>query len=107
MSGVPVTEPTLWTFLFTLWGYFLPLALVGAWIGLAIWDMVRRQEDMSRAATVAWFAAILMIPILGVILYFIFGKSHIPAFMRWLVVGGGTAAYLIVLTAMMVISGAV
>jgi len=107
VSGVPVTEPTVWTFLFTLWGYFLPLALVGAWIGLAIWDMVRRQDDMSKGAVIAWFAAILLVPILGVILYFIFGKSEIPGWMRGLMIGGGIAAYLIVLVAMLLISGVV
>lgn len=107
VSGVPVTEPTFWTFLFTLWGYFLPLALVGAWIGLAIWDMVRRQDDMSKGAVIAWFAVILLVPVLGVVLYFILGKSQIPGFMRALVVGGGIAAYLVVLVAMLLISGVV
>ncbi len=107
MSGVPITEPTMWTFLFTLWGYFLPLALVGAWIGLAIWDMVRRHEDMGKAAVIGWFAAILLLPILGVILYFVFGKSAIPGWLRAVVVGGGTAAYLVVVVAMLLISGTV
>lgn len=107
VSGVPVTEPTVWTFVLTLWGYFLPLALVGAWIGLAIWDMVRREDEMSKGAVIGWFAAILLIPILGVILYYIFGKSTIPAWLRGLVVGGGAAAYLIVLVAMLLVSGAV
>lgn len=107
MSGVPVTEPTVWTFVLTLWGYFLPLALVGAWIGLAIWDMVRREDEMSKGSIIGWFAAILLLPILGVILYYIFGKSAIPAWLRGLVVGGGAAAYLIVLVAMLLVSGAV
>lgn len=107
VSGVPVTDPTLWTFVLTLWGYFLPLALVGAWIALAIWDMVRRQEELSKGAIIGWFAAILLIPIVGVILYFIFGKSTIPAWLRGLIVGGGAAAYLVILVAMLLVSGAV
>jgi plastocyanin len=107
VSGVPITEPTFWTFLFTLWGYFLPLALVGAWIGLAIWDMVKRNEEMGKGVIVAWFAVILLIPILGVITYHAFTKSSIPAFMRWLIIGGGTAAYLVVLILMMVVSGTI
>jgi plastocyanin len=107
VSGVPITEPTVWTFLFTLWGYFLPLALVGAWISIAIWDMVRRQDDMSKGVTIAWFAVILLIPILGVIAYYIFGKSLIPAWLRGLMVGGGIAAYLVVLVAMLLVSGTI
>jgi len=107
VSGVPVTDPTIWTFVLTLWGYFLPLALVGAWIGLAIWDMVKRQDEMGKGAIIGWFAAILLIPILGVILYFIFGKSTIPGWLRGVVVGGGIAAYLVVLVAMLLVSGAV
>lgn len=107
MSGVPITQPTFWTFLFALWGYFLPLALVGAWIGLAIWDMVRRQESMSKGVTIGWFAVILLIPIVGVIAYFIFAKSDIPAWLRGLLVGGGIAAYLVVLVAMMLVSGTI
>ena len=105
MSGVPITEPTFWTFLFTLWGYFLPLALVGAWIGLAIWDMVKRQDEMGKGAIIGWFAVILLVPVVGVILYFIFGRSSIPAWLRAVVVGGGLAAYLVVLIAMMLFSG--
>ena len=107
VSGVPITEPTFWTFVFTLWGYFLPLALVGAWIGLAIWDMVKRNEEMGKGVIVGWFAVILLIPILGVITYHAFTKSSIPAFMRWLIIGGGTAAYLVVLVLMMVVSGTI
>lgn len=107
VAGVPVTEPTFWTFILALWGYFLPLALVGAWIGLAIWDMVRRQEEMGKRAVILWFAAILLIPIIGVVLYFVFGKSSIPGWLRGVVVGGGTAAYLVVLVAMLLVSGAV
>lgn len=107
VSGIPVTEPTVWTFIFSVWAYFLPLALVGAWIALAIWDMIRRQDDMSKAAMIIWFFVILLVPIVGVILYFIFGGSKIPGWIRGLVVGGGIAAYLIILGLLLVISGVI
>jgi hypothetical protein len=107
VSGVPITDPTVWTFVFALWAYFLPLALVGAWMALALWDIVRRQDEMSRAMTIAWFLAILLIPFLGVIAYFIFGKSKIEAWLRGLFVGGGALAYLVVVVVLIVISGAI
>jgi plastocyanin len=107
VSGIPVSDPTIWTVIASMWAYFLPLALVGSWIALAVWDMVRRQEDMSRGLVILWFFVILLVPILGVIAYFVFGKSLIPPWMRWLVVGGGIAAWLIVMVALLVFSGSV
>jgi hypothetical protein len=107
VSGVPITEPTFWTFIFSLWAYFLPLALIGAWMALAIWDIVRRQDEMSRGMTVTWYAIILLIPIVEVMAYFILGKSQIEAWLRGLIVGGGAVAYKVVLTALLLISGSV
>ncbi|MGI9585692.1 MAG: PLDc N-terminal domain-containing protein [Acidimicrobiia bacterium] len=105
VSGIPVTQPTFWTFVFATWAYFLPLALVGAWIALAIWDMVRRQDEMSKTALIVWFFVILLVPIIGVMLYFVFGKSGMPGWVRGVVVGGGAAAYLIVLAILFIVSG--
>ena len=107
MSGVPVSDPTLFTVLFSLWAYFLPLALVATWFALAIWDIVRRQEEMGKGATIAWLAAIFLIPILGVIAFFVFGRSRIPAYLRWTLIAGGIVAYLIVLVVLVLVSGAV
>jgi uncharacterized BrkB/YihY/UPF0761 family membrane protein len=69
--------------------------------------MVRRQEDMSRGLVILWFFIILLIPILGVIAYFVFGKSLVPPWMRWLLVGGGIAAWVIVMVALLVFSGSI
>ena len=91
----------------SLWAYFLPLALVGAWIALAIWDMVRRQDEMSKGMFVLWFLVILLLPIVGVMAYFAFGKSSIPGFTRAVVVGGGTGLYLVVLVLLLLMSGVV
>lgn len=107
VSGIPVSDPTIWTIIASAWAYFLPLALVGAWIALAIWDMVRRQDEMSRAMFIVWFFVILLVPIVGVILYFILGKSEIPTWVRGLIVGGGVAAWLIVMIILLVFSGSI
>jgi hypothetical protein len=47
-SGVPITNPTFRGSICSLWGYFVPPALIGAWMALAVWDIVRRQDEMSR-----------------------------------------------------------
>lgn len=107
MSGVPVSDPTFWTVLFSLYGYFLPLALMGAWFALAVWDIVRRQDELSRGMTVLWLAVIFLIPLLGIVAYFVLGKSKIPAWLRWVVVGGGALAYLVILIVLALVSGAV
>jgi len=107
VSGVPITEPTFWTFVFSLWAYFLPLALVGAWMALAIWDIVRRQDEMSKGMTITWYAIILLVPIIGVMAYFVFGKSMIEPWLRGLIVGGGAVAYVVVLAVLLLMSGAV
>lgn len=107
VSSVPVTEPTFWTFVFSLWAYFLPLALVGAWIALAIWDMVQRKDELSKGMTVVWFAVILLLPIVGVIVYLFASKSRIPLWLRGVIVGGGIFAYLIVLAVLLVMSGVI
>jgi len=62
VSGVPITDPTVWTFIFSLWAYFLALALIEAWMDLAIWDIVRRQDEMSKGATVGWYAGYCSYP---------------------------------------------
>jgi hypothetical protein len=39
--------------------------------------------------------------------YFVFGKSEIEAWLRGLIVGGGAIAYIVVLAALLLVSGAV
>jgi hypothetical protein len=97
----------LWTVVFSLYGYFLPLALMGAWFALAVWDIVRRQDEMSPGRTVLWLAIILLVPLLGIVAYFVFAGSKIPAWLRGTVVGGGALAYLVILVVLALVSGAV
>jgi len=107
VSGVPVSQPTPWTVLFSLYAYFLPLALMGTWMALAVWDLVRRQEELGKATTILWMAVVFLVPFLGVVLYYVFGRSTIPAWLRWVLVAGGAAAYVIVLVVLVLITGAV
>lgn len=88
--------PTPWQLLFGLYGYLLPLVLLAAWVSLAFWDMANR-EGLSRGTAVAWVAAILLVPFLGVIAYHAFGARQLPAWLRWTVVAGGLGAYLVIL----------
>jgi hypothetical protein len=91
---------------FGLYAYVLPLVLYTSWVVLALWDLARR-EDLSRGKTIAWMAAILVIPFFGVVAYYIFGKSTIPVWQRWVFMAGGMLVYLLFLGLGMVVGGIV
>lgn len=91
---------------FGLYAYLLPFVLYAAWVAIALWDLARRQ-DLGRAGTVAWTAAILLIPFLGVVAYYVGGRSPIPAWQRATFVGGGFVAYLVILVVGAVVGGIV
>ncbi len=89
-----------------LYGYLLPLVLYAAWVAIAVWEIVKR-DDMAKGAGIVWILAILVIPFLGVIAYYIFGKSHIAAAYRWALLAGGLGAYLLFLAAGLVVGGVI
>ena len=95
-----------WSIFFGLWAYFLPIMLFGAFVAVAIWDMVRR-DDMSRASMILWLAVSVIVPFLGVIAYFIFGRSSIPAWQRTTIVAGGIVGWLVVFAAGLLVGGVV
>ncbi len=95
-----------WTVFFGLYAYLLPFVLYAAWVALAIWDLARR-EDLEKNATIGWIAAILVVPFFGVIAYHAAGKSPLPGWLRGTVVGGGIAAYLVILGIGAVLGGVV
>jgi plastocyanin len=94
--GVPLLAASPWQLLFALYGYLLPFVLYAAWTSLALWDLARR-DDLGRGAAIAWIAVILLVPFLGVIAYHVLGRPRLPAWLRAAVVGGGLAAYLVIL----------
>ncbi|MCB0046695.1 MAG: PLDc N-terminal domain-containing protein [Caldilineaceae bacterium] len=81
------------TFL-SLYLYILPIALYATWVGIGLWEIVTRP-DMGRGAALGWMAVILLIPVLGILAYYIAGKSAIPAWQRVTLVGGGVLAYVV------------
>jgi hypothetical protein len=80
---------------FEVFGYFLPVALYAAWLAIALIDLA--QSGRSGWRVVGWLAVILLVPLLGPIIYFVFGRSKLPAWLRWGVVVGGLLAYAVVL----------
>ena len=105
LSGI-LLQTSGWSIFFGLWAYFLPIKLFGAFVAIAIWDMVRR-DDMSRGAMILWIALSVIIPFLGVILYFILGRSQIPAWQRTTIVAGGLLGWLVVFVAGTLLGGVV
>ena len=94
--GVPILASSVWQLVFGLYGYMLPFALFAAWIALALWDLARR-DDLGRGATIAWVAVVLVVPFLGVIAYHALGRPKLPGWLRATMIGGGIAAYALIL----------
>lgn len=87
-----------------LYAYVLPMVLYAAWVGIALWEIIKR-DDLSRGAGIGWMFAIFLVPFLGVIAYYVFGRSKIPAVYRWVMVLGGMGTYAAFLIAGLVFGG--
>ncbi|MDX1621439.1 MAG: right-handed parallel beta-helix repeat-containing protein, partial [Nitriliruptorales bacterium] len=105
VSGVPVLA-SAWSVFFGVYGYLLPLILLAAWTALALWDIARR-DDLSRGSAIAWVAAVLIVPFLGVIAYHAFSGSPIPGWLRATYLVGGLVAYAVILGIGAVVGGVV
>lgn len=93
LMGIPLAG-SWWQLLIGVYGYLLPLALYAAWVSIALWDLVRREELADRRR-IAWVAVILLIPLVGPIVYYAAGGSSISRTMRITLVAGGLGAYLL------------
>ncbi len=91
---------------FGLYAYVLPLVLYTSWVVLALWDLSRR-EDLGRGMAIAWMAIVLIVPFLGVVAYYIFGRSSIPVWQRWVFMAGGMAVYALFLGLGLIVGGVV
>ena len=56
------------------WLWLLGTVAAIAWI-VAIVDMVRRRNALSRGQFFAWILIVIILPVLGTILYFVFGRK--------------------------------
>jgi plastocyanin len=90
---------------FGLYAYLLPFVLYAAWVTIALSDLARGGR--SKGAVIGWSAVILLVPFAGVILYYLFGRSQIPAWQRLTLVFGGFLAYLVILGVGAMIGGVV
>lgn len=105
IMGVPFAS-TFGAFI-GLYAYVLPLVLYAAWVAIAIWEIINRRDDLSRGAGIGWILVTLIVPFVGVIAYYIFGKSQIPVAYRWVLLAGGMGAYLLFLVLGLVVGGVV
>lgn len=80
---------------FGLYAYLLPFVLYAAWVGIALWDLARR-DNLGKGAVIGWTAVILLVPFVGVIAYHLFARSPIPRWQRITYVLGGVVAYLVI-----------
>ncbi len=105
LSGMPLAAG-FWPGLFSLYGYYLPFVLLAAWVTLALWDIVRR-EDLDGGGALGWMAAVLVIPFVGAVAYLFAGGSGIPLSQRLMIVVGGFLAFVLVVGAGAVAGGIV
>lgn len=104
VMGVPLVATSWWSLLLGVYGYILPFVLYATWVAVAIWDLIRR-EDESIGGRAGWMAAVILVPFLGPLLYFAFGGSRIPPQLRLTLTAGGIAAYLVFLVIGVVLGG--
>jgi hypothetical protein len=56
------------------WLWLLGTVAAIAWI-VAIVDMVRRRASLSRGQFGAWLLIVIILPVIGTILYWVFGRK--------------------------------
>lgn len=82
-------------FLLGLYAELLPLAIYAAWLALGFWDLAR-NEKMANTARLVWMVVLVVVPILGPIAYFLFGRSALSRSFRVMLVVGAPLLYLLV-----------
>jgi hypothetical protein len=102
--GVSLAAPTWWSLLLSTFAYVLPLVLYVAWVSIALWDLIR-QESVSTRRRLWWMVVVLIVPFIGPLLYFAFGRSPIPASLRLMLTGGAFLIYVAIGALAIVIGG--
>lgn len=85
----------MFQFLLGLYAELLPIALYAAWLSLGFWDLAR-NEKLSNPAKLLWMVILVVIPILGPIAYYLFGRSQLSRSFRVMFVIGAPVLYLAV-----------
>jgi hypothetical protein len=52
----------------------LALVAIAAWL-VALVDMVRRRDELTRGQLAAWVLIVLILPVVGTVLYFALGRK--------------------------------
>ncbi len=102
--GVSLAAPTWWSLLLSTFAYVLPLVLYVAWVSIAIWDLIRQEAESTRRR-LWWMVVILIVPFIGPLLYFAFGRSPIPGSLRLMLTGGAFLIYVAIAALALVIGG--
>jgi hypothetical protein len=92
LMGMPIS--TSWgSMLLGLYGYLLPFLIYVSWVAVAMWDLIR-QESVSIPHRARWMLIVLVVPFVGPLLYFAFGRSPIPRQLRLVFTVGAVIVYL-------------
>jgi Right handed beta helix region/Phospholipase_D-nuclease N-terminal len=92
LGGLGLTTP-FFEVILGFYLYYLPLALYGVWLSVATWDLVRRS-DIKGGTRIIWIAVVYLVPVLGPLAYYLFGKSEIPRSARFALAIGAPLVYL-------------
>ncbi len=101
--GIPLAT-SWWSLILGLYAYVLPGFLYGAWLTIALWDLIR-QESAPVSFRARWMAIVILVPLLGPILYYWRGRSPIPKQLRLMLVVGGALVYVVIAALAAVLGG--
>jgi hypothetical protein len=89
--GIPLAT-SWWSLILGLYAYVLPGFLYAAWVTIALWDLIR-QESVPVSFRARWMAIVILVPLLGPIIYYVWGRSPIPKQLRLMLTLGGALVY--------------
>ena len=101
--GIPLAT-SWWGLILGLYAYVLPGFLYAAWVTIALWDLIR-QESVPVSFRTRWMAVVILVPLLGPILYYAFGRSPIPKQLRLMLTLGGALVYVVIVALAAVFGG--
>ena len=92
--GIPLAT-SWWSLILGLYAYVLPGFLYAAWVTIALWDLIR-QESVPVSFRARWMAIVILVPLLGPIIYYVWGRSPIPRQLRLMLTLGGALVYVVI-----------